>query len=100
MDKNAEKAKEIVLNFYYGISKNPIPEDIALNNLQYMCKSSKFCQEFLNTKHFDEFFERLQGSRYLPDGKFFKKNCEILKNVAISVAHEMRNKNLQPLEQF
>ena len=47
MDKNVEKANDIVLNFYYGITKNPIPEEIALNNLQSLCKSSKFCEAFL-----------------------------------------------------
>lgn len=40
MEKNALKSNDIVLNFYYGISKNPIPEDIALKNLQSLCKSS------------------------------------------------------------
>lgn len=86
MSTNAKSSKDIVLNFYYGITKNPIPEEIALNNLQALCKSSKFCKAFLNTKHFMEFFNRLKDSKLLPDDKFFKKNCEIFKNVVISVA--------------
>lgn len=92
-NKNLERATEIVLNFYRGITTNDIPEQVAVSNLECLTRSSIFCEAFMDTKKFLDFFQRFKDTNNLEDPLFFNINCEVLLNVVNAISSKVLEGN-------
>ena len=99
-DKNCEKTNLIVANFYKSFSKNPVPSDHILNNLECLSKSCSFCREFIKTPYFNLFLDKLIETIDPKNPEVFDKNTDILINVNNAIYIEKLKKNNELMNEF
>ena len=99
-DKNSENTKLIVANFYKSFSKNPVPADHILNNLECLSRSCSFCREFVKSSYFNLFIDKLIETIDPEKPKIFDKNTNVLINVANAIYIEKLKDNNELMNEF